>query len=163
MAIEVIRDGDSTVFLDDDHLPILIVTWVGAATVANIKRFYAWGSERAATASADGKLLVMINDALDAGRPGPEARNAFAKHQMASDVVIASPVVITNPLVRGAMTAVGWLLGDRMKGVISCATLQEAFDASFKALAQHGVTVDQTAFARYRRPAVSKAPRASGT
>jgi hypothetical protein len=161
MAIEVLKDGESTVFLDDDHLPILVVTWFGPATVTNVKRFYAWGTERVAKASAAGNLLVMINDALDAGRPGPEARDAFARHQLATEVMIAAPVVITNPLVRGAMTAVGWLLGDRMKGVTPCATIEEAFDVAIKALAQRGVKIDKGALAGYRRPALANAPRLS--
>jgi hypothetical protein len=161
MAIEVIRDADSTVVLDDDRLPILVVTWVGPATVKNVERFYAWAGERVKKATATGQLLVMVNDALDAERPAPEARAAFTKHQFPTKVLILSPVVLTNPLVRGAMTAISWVLGDRMKGVTSCSTIEEAFESSFEALAQRGVAIDRAAFAGYRRPPATRAKRAA--
>ena len=162
MGIEVLRDGESAIVVDDDHLNILIVTWVGTATVRNVERFHLWSKAHVAKANAARRYLVMINDALDAQRPGPEVRAALARYELEGDVVVASPVVITNALVRGAMTAIGWMMGDRMKGVTAHATLEEAFEKARTALAERGVKIDKDAFANYRRPAVSKI-RASGS
>lgn len=162
MPLEVIRDGESAVVVDDDHLNVLVITWVGPATVRNVERFYEWARPRVAKAQAAGRFLVLINDALDAERPGPEVRAAFARHNFEGDVVLASPVVLTSALVRGAMTAIGWMMGDRMKGVSAYGTLEEAFEAARTVLAERGVKIDKDAFAGYRRPLIAKV-RASGS
>jgi hypothetical protein len=162
MGIEVLRDGESAIVIDDDHLNVLIVTWFGAATVKNVERFQQWSKAHIAKATAARRYLVMINDALDAERPAPEARAALARQSLETDIVVASPVVITNALVRGAMTAIGWMMGDRMKGVTAHATLDEAFELACKALAERGVRIDKDAFANYRRPVASKI-RAAGS
>jgi hypothetical protein len=86
----------------------------------------------------------------------------LARQSLETDIVVASPVVITNALVRGAMTAIGWMMGDRMKGVTAHATLDEAFELARKALAERGVSIDKDAFANYRRPVASKIRAAGG-
>jgi len=162
MSIEELRDGESLIIADDDRAPILVTTWFGAATLKNVDRFFAWAEARAALAKKSGSCLVLICDALNAERPGPEVRQAFTRMQLDSEVVIASPVVLTNPLVRGAMTAIGWIMGDRMKGVTSWSTIEEAVDAARKALAARGVRVDPHAFDGYLRPRRTGSGRATG-
>ena len=157
--MEIYRDRTSTIVLDDARAPVLVATWSGTATVRNVERFYAWARDQASLARKSGALLVMVSDAIDAGRPGADVRQAFATEQMESDIIIASPTVITNPLVRGALTAVGWLLGDRMKGVTAWSTLDEAFAEARRALAERGVSVDPTVFAEYARPTIDALPR----
>lgn len=161
MGVQSSRDGDSVLVLDDDRLPILIASWTGTATLKNVNRFYDWVEERVARAKATGGKLALINDALEAERPGAEVRQAFASRQIDAEVVISSPVVITSALVRGAMTAVGWLLGDRMKGVTSFATMGEALQSARRAFEDRGLKVDPSLFATYTRPTVSTS-RASG-
>lgn len=161
MPLEVFRDGASAVVVDDDHPNVLVITWVGSATVKTVERFYDWAKVRVAKAQAAKRFLVMINDALDAERPGPEVRAAFARHDLEGDVVLASPVVLDSALVRGAMTAIGWMMGDRMKGVSAHATLEDAFEAARVVLGKRGVKIDKDAFVGYRRPLIAKV-RASG-
>ncbi|MBL8741770.1 MAG: hypothetical protein JNK04_11770 [Myxococcales bacterium] len=161
MGQEVLRDGECVVFLNDDHPNVLIVTWTGAATLQSVERFYAWCRTHIAEAEAAGRKLVLVNDAIDAERPEAAVREAFARHHLTSNTVVAAPVVLTSALVRGAMTAVGWIMGDRMKGVSACATMQEAFELARASLAECNVLLDMSALADYRRPSV-KARAASG-
>jgi len=162
MPIEQFRDGDSLIVADDDRAPILVTTWVGPASLKNVDSFFAWFQRRITEASKNGTFIVLLCDALDAERPGPEVRQALSRLQIDDKALIASPVVLTSPLVRGAMTAIGWVMGDRMKHVSTWATVEEAIAAAQNALAARGVRVDKRAFDGYRRPKLGGSGRATG-
>ncbi|MFV8756150.1 hypothetical protein ACNOYE_36840 [Nannocystaceae bacterium ST9] len=138
MPLERVVDGGAELVLDDRLSPILIATWFGSATPRTVDAFHAWVDERIADARSRGDRLTLVNDSIDADRPAPEARRKFTEHELDASVLVASPVVLTNPLVRGAMTAIGWVLGDKMKGVHSSATLPEAFEHARNALREVG-------------------------
>ena len=138
MPLERVFDDDAELVLDDRLSPILIATWFGSATAQTVQAFEVWLDERIAEARARGERLTLINDSIDADRPKPEARRRFTEHEFDSEVLIALPAVITNPLVRGAITAIGWVLGDKMKAVSSWASLPEAFEFARGALRDAG-------------------------
>lgn len=138
MPVERVLDGDAELVLDDRLSPILIATWFGSASAKTIDAFHAWVDERISDARSRGEHLALINDSTDANRPSPAVRGKFTEHEFDTKILIAIPAVITNPLVRGAMTAAGWVLGDRMKGVTSCSTLPDAFDQARTALREAG-------------------------
>lgn len=162
VGILSLRDGQSLLVLDDDRSPVLIATWFGPATLKNVERFYAWVVERQERAKAAGAKLALINDALDAERPGPDVRQGLAKLPVDAEVMLAAPVVLTSSLVRGALTAVGWLLGDKMRGVTTWATMDEALQAARQAFVERGLRVDAAVFTGYTRPTMATALRAAG-
>lgn len=118
-------DGKSELYLDDALPPILLVTWIGPATLVLIDKFIRWTDEQTTSAKRAKRPLIMVHDATAAERPGAEVRRAFAEQRMDSSIPIRTIVVLTNPLVRGAMTAIGWLIGDAFD-VVSTKTLDEA-------------------------------------
>lgn len=124
--MERIVDGASEVLLDDRLTPILIATWWGGATERTIDGFHAWVDQHIALARASGTKLALVNDSSEAERPSPAARRRFIERPLDGTILIALPTLVTSPLVRGAMTAVGWVMGERMKPVTSHATLIEA-------------------------------------
>lgn len=138
MPAERVVDGDAEVVLDDSLSPILIATWFGSPTAKTIDAFHAWADERIADARSRGEHLVLINDSTDSGRPDADARRKFTAHDFDTNVLIAVPTVITNPLIRGAMTAVGWMIGEKMKRVTTWRTMPDAFDHARTALREAG-------------------------
>lgn len=122
-----IVDGESELFLDDALSPFSIATWVGPATLQLIAKFHSWAEQQVAAAKREGKPVIMVNDGTAAGRPPADVRRAFAELRLDPEVPIKSFVVVTNPLVRGAMTAIGWLIGDGFD-VINCKTMSEALE-----------------------------------
>lgn len=158
MATERIVDGAAEVLLDDGLAPILIVTWWGAATPRTIDGFHAWVDRHVAAAAASGTKLALVNDSTDAERPSPDARRRYIEHDVDPTILIAAPTVVTNPLVRGAMTAVGWVMGERMKAVTSHATMIEALEQARATLLAAGVRVPASA----RFDGYTRASRATG-
>lgn len=120
-------DGDSELFLDDVLEPILVATWIGPATRVLTDKFHGWLDAKAIIAKREAKPLILVSDASRAGRPSADVRRAFAEHRFDPEVTVHSLVVITNRMVLGAMTAIGWLMGDRL-GVVNCASLAEALE-----------------------------------
>jgi hypothetical protein len=118
-------DSNGALYLDDALSPILVATFVGTSTVKLVDLFHQWCDEHDAICQREGRPLIMISDATRAGRPPADVRRAFAEHSFTGET--RSYAVIDNPLIRGAMTAVGWLVGDKFD-VISCKTLADAFE-----------------------------------
>lgn len=153
MAIERVVDGSAEVVFDDSLSPILIATWWGQATDTTIDAFHAWVGRHVEAARVRGEKLALINDSIDAERPTPEGRRKFIATTLDASVLIALPTVVTNPLVRGAMTAVGWVLGERMKAVTSWPTLADAFEHARATLLDAGVRPPPASrLASYARP-----------
>jgi hypothetical protein len=134
MPVERVFDGDAELVLDDRLSPILIATWFGSPSATTIDAFHAWVDDRIAEARAQGEHLVLINDSIDSGRLDAAARRKFAEHEFDTNVLIAVPTVITSSLIRGAVTAMGWMLGEKMKSVTTWKTLPDAFDHARTAL-----------------------------
>lgn len=118
-------DGESELFLDEALSPILVITWIGPATLELIASLKPWSDEHTARAKRLARPVITVHDATAAERPSSEVRRAFAEQKGDPEVTTRSYVVITNPLVRGAMTAIGWMVGESFD-VVSCKTLADA-------------------------------------
>jgi hypothetical protein len=131
-------DGKSELYLDDALPPILIITWIGPATLDLVDRFTRWADEQVATAKRSKRPLIMVHDATAADRPGAEVRRAFAEQRVDPTVSTRTIVVLTNPLVRGAMTAIGWLVGESFD-VVSTKTMADALTQAAAYARSHGL------------------------
>ena len=99
--------------INEEHWPVVIATWEGSNNVAAVRDFFAWNESVITRARRAGGYL-MITDADKAQRPPPDVRRAVAEltDAMPRDAInlsIGNYVVITNPLVRGALTAMQWV------------------------------------------------------
>ena len=113
-----VSSGGSSVALDDRTYPVVIATWIGVADAVTLRAFFDWNNEIVARATRERRVFSMITDATRAGRPDAAARSLIAElteqmqrdHKDADAYRVAGPVVVDNPLVRGALTAVGWIM-----------------------------------------------------
>lgn len=108
-----------SIALDDRTYPVVFATWVGSAEAPTIRAFFEWNTAVLQRAVREKRVFSMITDATRADRPDAAARALIAeltsemrrKHVDAEAFRIVGPVVVDNPLVRGALTAVGWIMG----------------------------------------------------
>lgn len=150
--------------MDDRHYPILIVTWIGEATVPLVRTYQQWQTAQAERARASGIKLVSLTDGSRATRPGANVRKAFADGEIPGhDIMIKSVVVVTNPLIRGAITAVRWLMGESFGDVELVESNAIAIERCLETLDQHGIarpsrlspTTYEPPAARTRAPATA--------
>ena len=108
-----------SVALDDRTYPVVFVTWIGVADAATLRPFFEWNGQILRRAVKERRTFSMITDATRAGRPDAAARSIIAEltkqmqrtHADADVYRVVGPIVVDNPLVRGALTAVGWIMG----------------------------------------------------
>ncbi|MEZ4340370.1 MAG: hypothetical protein R3B82_27435 [Sandaracinaceae bacterium] len=138
------RFGSATVTFDDRFVPIIVVVWEGQTTLEAAK----WGMEQQQRVMSEltrrRERFILVSDASGAHRPSPEVRRFFATASEEQPVelrrhALSSYVVLSSGLMRGVMTAVGWL-SEAARSVRSVATLREALERSLEDLDAAGVT-----------------------
>jgi hypothetical protein len=153
-------DGDAEVVVDLRFMPIVISTWFGTPTIELATSFAEWFSPFMAEQAQLGTRLVFVSDASLAGRPGGDVRKRFAALD-SPDFVLDSLVVVTNPAVRGAATAIRWAAGERMK-MNFAADLPSALIRALGLLARHAIEIPRALRAdRYELPVIPRRKRGS--
>lgn len=136
-----LESGSSIIYLDDRFFPVVISTWVGTANLENCEAFAAWHTEQLERAIAAGLHMVSISDSARAERPPPVVRRFFAdwtaKWDEEAGDRVTSIAVITNPLLRGAMTAIGWIRPE-VQRVVTVPDVREALARAIEILEEHG-------------------------
>ena len=144
-------DGESHLILDDRLAPIMVSTWDGPASLANVRRFQDWAEAAAEQATGQGRPAIFVTNVLSAGIPTTEVRKAFSDRVLTTD--FRNYVIVTSSVVRGAMTAVRWLMGDGFH-VTPCKSLDEGLTLAASFAREHGlVTPPRTVLDDYRRDA----------
>jgi hypothetical protein len=161
--VEIRRFPGGFLVLDDRYAPLLVSTFVGRADLASTKWYGEVYTASVRRQASKGRKVISINDATRAERPTPDARKGWAEMADRSpadvqDAVLASYVVLDNPLLRGAVTAIGWMT-DKVRGLESFKTVDQAIEAAVARLAKEGQTVDLEP-GGYRLP--PGAPRETG-
>ncbi len=137
--------AQSRIIIDDRYLPLLISTFHGKTEVAAAN----WHSEVNAKigleAARRGLRLVNISDATRSERPDADARKAWAEsteRQPAAvrDATLATFVVVTSPLIRGAITAIGWV-NPKLASLETFPTLTQAIEEGLRRLERDGQRV----------------------
>ena len=135
-------DGNSKLLLVEELAPINVAIWIGPATLPLVAAFQAWNDDRVKEAVAARHPAFLINDASAAALPSAAVRRAFAEQKLEGDV--RSYVVITNKVMRGAMTAVAWLMGQDLD-VVTCRSLAEALALASEDARSLGLTPPSSA------------------
>lgn len=134
-------DG-ARVIVDDRYPPVLITIWSGRATVPAAR----WSMEQTNALSKAFidryGAVVSISDATAAQRPAPDVRKFWADNMSAMPEIargtLGTFIVTTNPMMRGVLTAIGWL-NEQARAMTHTATMGEALAKSLAALEQFGI------------------------
>lgn len=151
MAVQRFHDEGSELILDDALAPILVTVWYGPATVELVREFKAWVGTQLDLARERGQVCALISDNSESGRPSANARREFTQFDFDMSQVAGTYAIIDSPMVRGAMTAISWVLGDRFQ-VTSSPSLARALVDAATLLRERGHMVDEAAVQAYRRP-----------
>lgn len=145
-------DGDVEVIIDRRHDPVIVTTWMAAGTIGIAEQYVPWMQALIAEGREHGKRFVMISDARSPDRPDPVARRRFAEVENPPDVILASIVVVRSAAVRGALTAIRWMMRNAID--FECvADLAGGFELGRQRLREHGLAwPDSLTPASYRVP-----------
>ncbi len=154
-----IREGSCTVVLDTQYWPVVVTTWFGEANEAAVRRFFTEHDARVfARAQRERTPFVLVSDAAHAERPSAKVRKLLADRTSAQskdleDLTLGSIIVVENALIRGAVTAMSWIL-PRMKDMVVVGDIGTAINRALEMLdARRMVRPATLSAARYRRPA----------
>jgi hypothetical protein len=142
-VIEAFVAGSGTVIVDDRFFPVLISTWSGRANETTVRAFFEWSQRQMQRARKEGVKILQISDATDAERPDPVTRRLLAEltdlqGDEAADLNYTSLVVLENPVIRGAMTAIGWLTRRKLE-LVAVADMPTAIRRAREELTKAGV------------------------
>ncbi|MFV8753579.1 hypothetical protein ACNOYE_23750 [Nannocystaceae bacterium ST9] len=156
-------DADSVVVLDDTYSPVIIVSWIGEPTLELVEIYQRWQGEQIERAKSAGLRLISLTDCSRTERPSSRVRKAFSEDPAEGEAVfLKSIVVITSPVIRGALTAVKWLMGDRFGDVEVAESTRGAITRCLDLLDQHGIARPSLSPTSYRGPVAHADERAEG-
>lgn len=138
-----LSDGQASVTIDTTRFPLLISDWVGAPSPGLVEQYYTAYVSLLNELAADGRRCVMLTTTEKAARPSADARERIAKltdehAALIQSIVVANAVVLTNPLIRGAMTAISWM--NPTVRVPYLSSLEAGYAWATEELDRHGVT-----------------------
>ncbi len=95
--------------MDHRAFPLLLHTWCGRPTSRIVAQYF----DEVAKLGPPRQPYFIITDAARAGRPDAAVRRLISERSAAlaeqrEALAMGSVVIVTNPLVRGALTAMAW-------------------------------------------------------
>lgn len=149
------RDGASSMVFDASFLPVIIRTYYGSTTEKLVRESVAWLNEYLASVPRRARI-VLISDTSALTATDPKSRKAAAEfskafeHQMrAHNVEIV--VILSNPVLRGAIKAISWLTG---MNLAPAKDLEDALRLASESLAKVGERLPFGLTAKYRVPSM---------
>lgn len=110
-----VKDGAlGRVIIDDRYAPLIVSSFAGEIDLP-LGQWYEETSHKVIRSHAkQGLRMVGIHDATQAARTSAEMRKFWADMSRRAPkdingVMLANLIVISNPMMRGVLTAVGWL------------------------------------------------------
>lgn len=111
--------------VDDSAYPLLVTSWRGESTVADIHAYAAVLRRYFDRALAEGRHLALIDDATAVTRTSPAVRKAIAALGPAPGVVVGTWLISDSSFIRGVMTALSFL-NPAMRNVFMVASFAQA-------------------------------------
>lgn len=142
---EVRRNARGAVVLDDRYAPLVITTFLGETDLELGQWFTEANKKIFVSQAALGRRVVSISDATYARKPSPEMRRFWAEtSNNAGDSMkqasLATFIVVNSALLRGAITAIGWL-SPALRDLESFANIDDAVREGLARLIKAGLPV----------------------
>jgi len=132
--------------LDDSAWPIIYARFRGTATIADYDVYARWYEAQLARALAEGTRVIAISDTTPGVSVSSDVRRHITSWMTALDQTpaarasLANLVVIDGLVIRGVLTAIGWVMGSRMNVVTTVASVEAAWDGATTTLSEAGMT-----------------------
>lgn len=113
-AIRLRQCDTGAAFIDARYAPLIVSCFVGDVDLAVGKWYEDNLAEVILGETAGGRRVVNVNDASRSIRTSPDMRKFWAEmsernSEMMAERTLGNIIVVTNPLMRGVITAVSWL------------------------------------------------------
>jgi hypothetical protein len=140
---EAIEGEEGAVIIDDRYAPLVVSTFIGSVSLAEGKWFESKILKLADRHFRRGNRIINIHDATYSARTSPEMRRFWAdmseRNEATLDLqLLEGPVVISNSIIRGVMTAVGWL-NPKVAKIQTYGTIEKAIAESLVKLSDAGM------------------------
>jgi hypothetical protein len=134
-----------SVVVDDRFAPLLISTFVGEVDLPLGQWFEDTIHKLILREAARGRRVINIHDASRSTRTSPDMRRFWADIEkrtppIVEAAVLANMIVITSAVMRGVITAVGWL-NPKVAALKTYPNLDAALAEGLRLLAQAGTAV----------------------
>lgn len=139
----LVSDGaKGSVVVDDRYFPLIVSSFVGEVELPQARWFEDVTLKLVRRGVTEGVHLVNIHDASRSTRTSPEMRKFWAdlsrRHEDGPmSTQLTSFIVVSSPIIRGVMTAVGWL-NPKVAQLQVFPTLQEALLEATSELIRRG-------------------------
>lgn len=155
-----VESGSSAIALDATWYPVLFTTWFGTANDRTIREYFDWTNAQLRRIEKEQRAYSMIVDADSADRPAPQIRSLLAEltaeqtrvHAAARAMRVGTFVVMTNPMLRGALTAIQWLTASRIETEYAPSCAQAITLTEERLVARGSALPTGLSSAAYRRP-----------
>ncbi len=133
------------IVIDDRYAPLIVSSFIGDVDLS-VGVWYEKAVQRIIQQQTlDGRRVVNVHDASRSTRTSPEMRKFWADMSARNAATIeartlANVVVVTNPLIRGVLTAVSWM-NPRVASMKIFSTLDEAVSEATAMLDEAGTPV----------------------
>jgi hypothetical protein len=150
------EDGGCVLTFDNTHYPIVFADMNGAPTLKGVDFiFNQWRTPLAKYAASRNEAMVTVM-VLNRLRPPPATVRAAAGEYVKEDAhtpgLLCVNMVVTNPLMRGVITAIVWIAGSENTNVQYHPTVEAAIRSSNKSLETAGFPTSKVDPATYKLP-----------
>jgi hypothetical protein len=149
------HDGAATLITDVRYFPLVIYTWFGSANMATVDEYYKRRWENDARARAAKTKVIMVNDLAHVAPPPATIRKSIAeraKETDASDALHCYITSVPNPLMRGVVTAMQWIVGEQMKPNVNVGSMTQALRLAVAEFQKLGIEPPDIDIANYAPP-----------
>lgn len=134
------------VVIDDRYAPLVVSTFIGVVELPEGQWFEQECVRLLQREHARGHRIINIHDTTHIRRTPPEMRKFWAEMSTRNEAmwarsVIETPLVISNALMRGVLTAVGWL-NPKVANLPTHATIDQAIGSAVIKLRAAGMKVE---------------------
>jgi len=152
-----LRDGSSSIVVDEGHWPVVIATWFGEPTEALVEKYFAHTVLQYKRAREGRERFVLITDTYATDRPSPKARKRIAdlaaKYRPESkECTLHAITIIESALIRGVVTALSWVQPE-LAETENVGSFDVAIQRALAALRAAGVAPPAVLPKRQERPA----------
>jgi hypothetical protein len=161
---EVRQSARGAIVIDDRYAPLIITTFLGETDLVLGKWFEEAHKKIILNHGVQGRRVLSIADATLAVKPTPDMRRFWAELSdrttpTMKEATLATFLVVSNPLIRGAITAISWM-SPSLRDLESFATIDLAIREAFQRLARAGTPIVSLA-EPYQLPDLAQKARAA--
>lgn len=154
--VRVGQFSQGRIVFDARYSPLLISTFFGKCDLEAAKWHTDLINQATLQAAKRGQRVISISDASHSDRPTAEARKFWADNMSTGSATVQSAtvatyVVFTSAVVRGALTAIGWL-NPEVKKIETFGTLPDALLAATRRLAKERLSAPELDPKGYQLP-----------